>query len=99
MNTFYAGREAECAQRLARLAKALESPKEWLPAHAEVERLSGEGVEVSLAAVVPTLEVDEAHAAALREFVELCGEARRPATKHQTAARILRRYRDKSSRL
>ena len=52
MNTFYAGREAECAQRLARLTKALESPKEWLPAHAEVERLSGEGVEVSLAAVV-----------------------------------------------
>ena len=75
VNRFYAGREVACAQLLRRLAKVLESPSRWLPAVAEVGRLSSEGVEVSLAALLPQLStLDEEHAAALREFVDLCGE-------------------------
>ena len=77
VNRFYTGREADCAWRLRRLAKALESPSIWLPAVAEVGRLSSEGVEVSLAAeLLPQLlpQLDQEHAAALREFVDLCGE-------------------------
>ena len=75
VNRFYAGREVACAQLLRRLAKVLESPSRWMPVVAEVGRLSSEGVEVSLAALLPQLStLDEEHAAALREFVDLCGE-------------------------
>ena len=84
VNRFYAGREVACAQLLRRLAKVLESPSRWLPAVAEVGRLSSEGVEVSLAALLPQLStLDEEHAAALREFVDLCGEVElSPLTEH-----------------
>ena len=45
------------------------------PAPEQVGRLSSEGVEVSLAALLPQLtSLDQEHAAALREFVGLCGE-------------------------
>lgn len=75
VNSFYSGREVDCALRLHRLAKALESPSLWMPAVAEVVRLSSEGMEVSLAALLPQLTLlDQEHAAALREFVDLCGE-------------------------
>ena len=78
MNRFYTERETDCALRLRRLAKALERPGTWLPAVAEFGRLSSEGVEVSLASLVPQLSLDGEHAAALREFVELCGEVGTP---------------------
>ena len=76
VNAFYTTHEASFAQRLQQLAVALSEPKKWLPNSPDVGQLAMAGGEVTLATIVPTLRIDEKHAASLREFLQLCAEVR-----------------------